>query len=424
VYHNNADLRTEIANRFRWTLELDDRYLVIAYSMAFSLKSGSMPPEGVDADDIRRMALDSWPVGFEGLSRERLVALLDEMIKLGILRKDDTAYNFRSPNVPLLMGSEDDILAILMSERPTPEAFDADIFRESNAEQDRSPLTERQLGELRAATNGVAVLVGSPALDLHLVAEFLGRGGSFVAATHCRSRAEFAAFCEELLGREEGTTIAMVPETVPWDETWIEFALGKIRSYTAPRKYVRFVFSANPEHVWDLICGKGLLHFESSGVDLMSLERWHPSTVRDWIRDCQIQLEPASQKHLVDVTEGLPWLLHRFRDEMQGPAFGKEAIEALEDRMSTNAMRESYRKALGLEKQLDSVTAVLRVMADANDALDFPFLRDLIADELSAKVDDTTLANILVFAERLSIVRRQSEDRWILEPDAVRMLSE
>ena len=97
--------RDYIRNRFSLTLQLDERYEVIAYAMAFDLLGApDRLAEGLLSNDIFDLAREFWPEGFDIPKRE-FGTLLREMCGLGVLRRrrgDSGAgcYVFRNPNVP------------------------------------------------------------------------------------------------------------------------------------------------------------------------------------------------------------------------------------------------------------------------------------------------------------------------------------
>ena len=99
------------------TLQLDQRYEVIAYAMAYRyfLDSEHSLIDGFSISQVRQDVLTWWPEGFQNSASEDAIrALLDEMVGLGVLRSVGVgSYTLRSPNVVSLMGTEEEITRVL-----------------------------------------------------------------------------------------------------------------------------------------------------------------------------------------------------------------------------------------------------------------------------------------------------------------------
>jgi hypothetical protein len=99
----------DIRNRFDWTLDLDDRYKVLIYSLVLSGDSSEF------REDLQflRLGAENWPLVFEGMNRQTIRGLLDEMVGLGVLFSDYEngvkVYRLRSPNLLRLLGSRFEI---------------------------------------------------------------------------------------------------------------------------------------------------------------------------------------------------------------------------------------------------------------------------------------------------------------------------
>ncbi len=118
--------REQIRNRFSLTLQLDQRYEVIAYVMAHELQGAhARQAEGLSSKRLKERTEEFWPEGFKIPKRE-FDTLLDELCGLGVLRRRPTdsgsgRYVFRNPNVLRLLGDADTILDVVYKEREVPD---------------------------------------------------------------------------------------------------------------------------------------------------------------------------------------------------------------------------------------------------------------------------------------------------------------
>lgn len=126
---NSADLNRSIRDKFRWSLELDSRYFMIARCIAilyYLSEDESNTWLGFSIEQIKDIAQDYKIICLESESDNDYHNLLDEMVEMGILSKpDDTKklYRLRRSSFITIIGSDFD-------------AVDADIIK-SNAEEVR-----------------------------------------------------------------------------------------------------------------------------------------------------------------------------------------------------------------------------------------------------------------------------------------------
>lgn len=111
--------------RIHMTLELDEqkRYKAIAYIMSYKIYQELellLNISGFSARDIQKAAQD---IGIQSLSKaslDELTTLLDEMVKMGILWKEEEHYRFRKSIFLEMMGTyeqvEDALLELMADE--------------------------------------------------------------------------------------------------------------------------------------------------------------------------------------------------------------------------------------------------------------------------------------------------------------------
>ncbi|MFJ3230556.1 hypothetical protein [Streptomyces sp. NPDC086787] len=186
-------LRRRIAERLRFTINLEDRYRVLALVIALrSLEDGYRGD--YSAKELLDLARDAWPDGFEGCGVQQAEIYLTEMAGLGLLIRlgDRARFAVRSPNVVNMLGTREELeLELHETEFGLPYDYNPRAARRvlgrdsSTGVQRYSPLTEGQLHE--AAQPGVSVVSATelhqPDLVLRAVAAFAeGRGVKVVRA--------------------------------------------------------------------------------------------------------------------------------------------------------------------------------------------------------------------------------------------------
>ncbi|WP_344917757.1 hypothetical protein [Streptosporangium oxazolinicum] len=162
-------------HRFELTLNLDKRYKVIAYVVAFhSLDAGA--DATMTAGELRVACQGWWPQGFKDSSSDGFRGLLEECVNLGVLAADRERYRLRTPHILNLLGGTDEVEAVLEQAESFEQAdsFDAQSYRAAYlGHRERSPLTGSQVSWLLRRRNVLHLIAGSKALQLDRVAAAL-----------------------------------------------------------------------------------------------------------------------------------------------------------------------------------------------------------------------------------------------------------
>lgn len=98
---NSADLNKSIKDKFRWSLELDPRYFMIARCITFlyhiyedDRSAGSW--RGFSVEDVMSLAEEYDIHCLKEISKSEYIVLMDEMVEMGILGKpDDSTHTYR-----------------------------------------------------------------------------------------------------------------------------------------------------------------------------------------------------------------------------------------------------------------------------------------------------------------------------------------
>ncbi|MEE1782729.1 hypothetical protein PUR71_07310 [Streptomyces sp. SP17BM10] len=149
----SAHVRAQIADRMRITINLEDRYRVLALVIALrSLEDGYRNSYG--PAELLQEARERWPEGFRELTASQMQIYLQEMVGLGLLVRqpgDDPSYAVRSPNVVSMLGTPEALeLELTETEFRLPYEYNPRFSRRMVGEgrsaiQRYSPLTEEQL---------------------------------------------------------------------------------------------------------------------------------------------------------------------------------------------------------------------------------------------------------------------------------------
>lgn len=299
-------------DRFEWTLNLDKRYKVIAYTVALhALTYGA--DATLSVGELAEQCRYWWEPGFEDCGSDDFRSLLDECVNLGVLGLDADRYRLRTPHILNLLGGASGVEDVLQNagEFEKPDSFHAHSYRGVfHNGPERSPLSSRQLTSLFRPHDLVHVVAGSRALHGERVAaalqqEEIGHPGVKV---HLVGPGQLTF--DGAVGRadrHDGHTVIVV--NVPEGKTEQQFArrLDEARRAVAsPRNgtlAVVLVTGVQLACVWRDI-------LSADGVDLVELRRFDRLAIRQWMwEDSHGFPDEAGQEALLAETGGWPTLI-------------------------------------------------------------------------------------------------------------------
>ena len=419
-----TNLREMIRSRFHMTLQLDPRYEVIAYSIAYECHGhDEILSKGLDYRRIEEISKESWPEGFREIGTDHFRSLLDEMKGLGVLREVDHRYTLRNPNVLLLMGTDDEILVNLERERELPQEFEPELFRAHDPQKSdgpvRSPLTYQQECLVRAK-NKVSIICGLKASGYDDVLQFLKAREASDSVIDLKQSTDAREFQAELRrhheGRPEGTTIYTVSDSVPWNEKWVQEAFDSIRNLRRKDKSVHVLFMAGSARLLPLLSAREDL--DRMGVQWVPLHPWAEGFLRQWMDDVGFMNSPEVRKKIAKKTGGWPLLLYRLYGMVQEIGNLDSAIESLDDSLKDATKVEGLQREFGFDG-LEVQKRTLRSLAHLGEA-DFPDLRSFAEDD---EIDGDTLRRTLDWAELLHLARRVGTSTWQMDSVVARQLA-
>jgi len=427
AYHRE-NLKEEIRKRFSLTLELDERYSVIAHAIAlYCLTEDDIDDRGFSLGWIREQALTWWADGFkEKASQDSFKVLLDEMVGLGILRQvSDGYYTLRSPNVARLIGSEETITMELEKTRQRKIEFDATTFRsvlrtDHSDVVRRSPITAEQESELLAKRYSVSIVTGNETAGLNELDQYLYNqvGKEFFLCLQDRSDInDFRTELENLNSRtKNGLTVILVDYSCAWSEKWIEIALSTINKLKSKDAFVNVIFLADPPLLWGLInhSSRSMQNLNEAGVRAYQLGPWHDNAVDQWLTDCGSPMNSdADRARVAAVTANWPELLYLLYNKDLTMAKWDKSLNSIEKLLGDSDYLNNLMKNLGLE--LDQPWNILKTMSDYGEYLSIPDLTEL-TDKSQHENNMENVTKCIQWADMLCLVTPGNAGTWAVNP--------
>lgn len=410
-------VRELIAQRFRWTINLDARYRVIALVVAL-LSFGSEAEAVFNAEDLREYCGMSWPEAFsnEGLMLKEFMGYLDELVGLGILHRTGDRYGIRSPNVIALLGTKNSLDQEL---REAPQHFELPyeynprtsripLGTGPDLARQRSPLTDddltRLIGDRRTSAAGaakphragadyqLAVITGTPALGIdrvtHVLTTIAARQGvqlEPVALSDVRRR----------LADRERAHRHFVVEVDHRQEPLLTDRLAELVQLIDGRRIVRAiaVVRVSAAQTLDVPADEAVLN--------VALSRWSVEGLRSW-HDFPFDT-PALRRRVHRLTSGWPRLLERAAAQAATGKATEDVLDALATPFGNPAEALAFLDAVGLDA---AAIATAQIWAATTS---YP--------ETSADLE-AILGGLDGFLERAAAleVAWQEPNGWVLDP--------
>ncbi|MBD2296828.1 sigma-70 family RNA polymerase sigma factor [Anabaena sphaerica FACHB-251] len=437
--YNNQDLRKAILDRFLLTLQLDQRYAVIAYAIAFSsINSDKGMVNGFNVSWIRNEVLTWWYEGFQGLSLDEIQVLLEEMEGLGVLRRTNTgSFTLRSRNVLLLMGTQEEIEATLLQHRELPLEYEPSNFRSVIGIKDnfqRSPLTAQQESKLLSPENGVSIISGTLAAgleDLKLYLEsVLSKKNeySYYYWEDLFSQEDFAQRLKLRISKrpQDCITLIVISAICSWNHHWVQEAREQIKRLRSQTSFVQLVFVATPQNLWQLLNNKHTDFNALNSLTNLTLKPWHDVTLRQWLEDCNYPSDQDSREKITAVTGNWPALIYRFYHHSQSHLHNWELhLEGLKESFNDwQEARDFITVQLGIDRYEQK--KVLRALADWCQTPEDSISTDELVD-LNDDIQPDIVRKVLLWADLLNLVipvrkKKEHQEYWRIAPVVGRLL--
>ncbi len=419
--YQSADLQAEIRSRFELTLNLDERYRLIALLIALQtieMREDGEPIRGLTLREIHKQSMGFWSDGFaQDSSFDGFEILLDEMVGLGVLRRDpDGRYALRSANVLNLMGSKERIEARLLdvANSPQPSEYKASTFRRSLSENAvrRSPLTSQQEGRLLSRTNSVTLLSGCRLAlmsDLHEALNSLNKSDVHILHYTKRSSCEeFLTWLDSEHRRNEGLTIVVVAIDSGWNEDWVKSTESFLkRRHSATKNFIRVVFVADPPKLWNLALEDTLL----SRIDRFQLHPWSHSILDRWLDDNSFNREKDRVSQLHEASGGWGALIQAIADVCGDQKhLWLEKLSEQSERWPKDALAHDL-----LQLPVDPENFLKRWAEFGPEA-------QFCIEDLSTLAGDVSIEKLIGWASELFYIESSEDGEWKMNPFVARIL--
>ncbi len=419
-------LRDAIRSKFRLTLQLDDRYEVIANAIGLEALAPRFDhAQGIEWRKVREDCTTWWPEGFATTSERDFLVLLEEMVQLGVLSEVKPAERFslRNPNVLLLLGSKQEIENTLQAEREPRVEFESTIFRPALSGRvdnpARNPLTYRQLDEIVQARSSVLLVAASEASGgAYLLTGLRDQPGSadgqlFVLLDKVADKKGFVQELDRQFKKRvsEGVTVMLVPAEIPWTVDWVAAARAKVSALKSVTSFVSVVFHADAPRLWALT---GAASSEWPQEPWLSVLPWARGFVRKWLEELQLPVDSVDR--LREMTGYWGGLLESVAQRHSGAldfAHNLDRISKLLD--DSQWRRENVQRLTGGIHQAQEVLAAMHSLGDGvteDDLVEF--------GELPRELVQRTLR----WAGPLGLLVAESGSAWSINPFLKKILEE
>lgn len=404
------EVRMSIEERFRWTIRLDNRYLVIALVIALRTLDG-VSGEGFSPDQVREDCEVYWPAGFDRgvLSSPEYRRYLSEMVGLGVLYSSGEGvraeYGLSNQSILGLLGTREDLEADLEDCESLEVDVEANqtmnrrvLSRTGDSRELRAPLSDGELATLVGPAIGdhsKQIVIGTVALGIDRVAQAVARAAEDVGVTVVTVSS--AAEVTRELGAKgiRHVVLNLVDEAI--DVAAIQAAISAVP--TRPGTQLTAVLHAR--HFDALELQPGEWH-------TVALRRWSESGLKCW-QDTPF-VGPADRRELRTATSGWPELVEATVARVNDGQQKKAALEEVDSWIAQRSHAETFVESVGIDRHVAARWAAIGMSG--------PWSLSEIGEILGAS-DAAPIVEGLV---RLDVVD-ESNEGWSLDPLVIAAMS-
>ncbi len=324
----NQEIRGRMRERFEWTLDLDDRYAVLAYAIIDaqrSIQDGYRQEFSVE--ESLHEARRAWPAAFLTIKEEECRALLDELIGLGILVKTDRGYRLRNANIVTALGSKSEIEERLrVHGRKDPPSFEVALDRRQMFRNTEGwhALTLAQEATLKK--NKISFVFGSSALGMDYAKECLtdlfaeetdrDRQEVYITTPNSATLVSLQTWLRGRLASRGPWTVAMIPasQLMRFPESLPDTVSGihRVLLERSPKRPVVVVVTFQPQEIlqWYLLPQADRDKILGVVGQPVVARKWEPHALEMMLRDEGFLGGTSTVNSVRGSTGGWPCLLH------------------------------------------------------------------------------------------------------------------
>lgn len=425
----STELGDGVRDRLFWTLNLDHRYKLLAYLVAYRALTEGLATSA-SPTELRVQALEFWPDGFTSQRPDDVRALCDELVGLGVFAGDaDNGYRMLSPAAVRLFGTDEAIELELMTAHETyvPDmAVGAAGSRLRLGSEHYSPLSAGQLADvIGQGRTQLRVVLGSRATCVTDVVTALRVAADLMLNVTVEEVSSRRDWRNKMTAPYEGHQVVVADATQISRESFEDSInaarrRGGTRSERGTRSGVLVVGPQDRETLRRLVAVVGErppgdladVTVELSRVDLDSLRAWAR------IEELDVVL-PAQLARLLEVTGGWPILVERVLARVRGRGFDAAASEA-EAWLSSNEGAHELVAAAGLDPDDPiqppdaGVLGVFRALASLNLGGDPEDLASLLSGD--SEIAEPDPAEALAILAALGALEVGDDGEVVVEP--------
>lgn len=388
----NRQVRDNIALRFRWTINLDPRYRLIAIVAAYrSLETNAA--NTFSPTELHEECAYWWDEGFSRrtLSRTDFLRYLEEMVGLGVLQRRGDRYALRSPNIIGLLGSRESIeeelaeaAQILQVDYQYNPSMNRRRLQKAGPGEVRAPLADKELVGLLSGHHAV---IGTAALGVDRVAEAI----EMVASERARQVKRLSPpKLRHVLNRDRGAVLIVDARTVGDLET--------VAACVHPDSIETVVVVTGPE----------LAEHLPNGFAPVALSKWSSDALQSW-QDSPFDT-PALRQELMSATGGWPELVEHAMDLIASGSSSDDALATVRWMHSDPTAALEFVRRVGVDPRVVASWTQWFVEGDGDEKRIVPAsLDDLKAAGVASDVE--SLVDLFDLVDAAS----ETEDGWALD---------
>ncbi|MEV7862415.1 hypothetical protein AB0O86_27220 [Streptomyces hirsutus] len=350
------EVRGLIAERLRYTINLEDRYRVLALLIALrSLEQGH--GHGYRPAELLERAHERWPDGFPLNSERQLTIYLEEMVNLGLLIRlpgDERVYAMRSPNVVNMLGTQAELENELRDTQfDLPYDYNPSVARRSLGTDRRtrvqrmSPLTDGQLSDILTHPTRTTLVPCTPALSADLVERGiqLHIDGHGLTVVRIGPDDDLTEFITANSRRKSGSRLLFV-DLRGQDTARLQEATDRLLDHTRITQPRSDSSSSVPRRYAVVLCDPDTAAGVVSAAGLVRPERWTVDSVRAWSESPFGS--PRERRSLIEVTGGWPMLVELAMHKVRSGMRQQEVFDELRAEMTVPERAKAHLELAGL----------------------------------------------------------------------------